>query len=146
MQKEIIQILKKVHKKYRKSKGTVSDHTKSAQNITSKWQMGVQEKYPEIIAEAPVFDKNKERIDLLDLANGVAYELKVSGKNTHHEFYKDLVKVLTYNLYHEKGKQIKKLIFLSEADGIKSLQKRLAPKFEEMLAKTHKLEIELISI
>ena len=73
-------------------------------------------------------------------------ELKVSGKNTHHEFYRDLAKVLTYNLYQEKEPKIQKLIFLSEQKGIQSLEKRLAPKFIEMLEEVHQLKIELVSV
>jgi hypothetical protein len=89
----------------------------------------------------------KERaLRIIDHSTNTAYELKVSGKNTHHEFYKDLVKVLTYNEYQAAKLRIGKLVFISESAGIKSLTGRLDRKFITMLRKNHGLTIELVGI
>ncbi len=71
---------------------------------------------------------NFEKIDIIDTSENVAYELKVSGNNTHHEFYKELVKVLTYNGYNSNKNRLKKLVIISETKGIESLRNRLDEK------------------
>ena len=97
-----------------------------------------------IFTEVPVSPENNEKIDVIDLSTKTAYEVKVSGKNTHHEFYKDMAKVLTYNEYTEV--KISKLIFLSESEGISSLEKRLDSRFVSLMKRKHHIEFELISI
>ncbi len=122
----------------------MSAHTRSAITITKEWQDAVCNKT--IRSEVKVLSpSNNEKIDIVDCTNRTAYELKVSGKNAHHEFFKDLVKALTYNINHEEN-QLQKLVFISEDGGIKSLEKRIDPKFLEMIEKSHKLSVELISI
>ena len=142
--KKIIDELRKIHKKNRlKSKDiTVSEDTKSAQKITKEWQEKVCTE--ELIAEVSVSDENKERIDIVDIKNNIAYELKVSGNNSHHEFYKDLIKVLTYNLNYKD--KLEKFVFISEVKGIKSINNRLDSKFLEMMGKIHKITIILEEI
>ncbi len=56
-----------------------------------------------------------------------------------------MVKVLIYNLHHKDAK-LTKLVFISEENGIKSLDKRLDKKFIAMIKKEHNLSIELISL
>jgi len=144
MQNLIIEELKKIHPKHRLSEGDVSAHTKSAQKITKEWQDAVCSDL--IHREVKVSQSSNEKIDIVDLSSLVAYELKVSGKNTHHEFYKDLIKVLTYNEYSDTNKKLKKLVFISESSGITSLLGRLDKKFVVMLKNTHDLSIELVGI
>ena len=140
----IVETLRGIHAKHRLNEADVSAHTRSAQKITKAWQQSVCDE--NVQAEVSVSPGGNEKIDIVDLRNREAYELKVSGKNTHHEFYKDLVKVLTYNEYTEPEKRLKKLIFISETKGIKSLQSRLDEKLLAMLYKTHGLTVELVSI
>lgn len=140
----IIDALREIHANHRLSDGSVSEHTKSAQVITKEWQNSVCS--GSIQAEVKVSPASNEKIDIVDLSKHEAYELKVSGKNTHHEFYKDLIKVLTYNEYADPGEKINKLIFISELSGIKSLEGRLDAKLLSMLKNTHGLSIELVSI
>lgn len=140
----IIESLRTIHKKHRLSEGDVSLHTKSAQHITREWQKAVCK--GDVKAEVEVSPENNERIDIVDHSGNVAYELKVSGKNTHHEFYKDLIKVLTYNEYQPNDKRISKLVFISESSGIKSLSRRLDSKFIKMLSSSHGLTIDFVSI
>lgn len=143
MSNSIISELKEIHKKYRVESKDVSSQTKFAQLITREWQQQVIK--GEIIKpEVRVSTINNEKFDLVDYENLIAYELKVSGKNTHHEFYKNVVKVLTYNCNHET--KIEKLVFLSEKKGIDSLEKRIDLKFKELLKNSHNITIELISL
>ena len=82
----------------------------------------------------------------MDFSTYTAYELKVSGKNTHHEFYKDLIKVLTFNEYQNTNEKISKLVFISEDIGIKSLKGRLDNRFVTLLKNAHGLSVELVGI
>ncbi|WP_020208490.1 hypothetical protein [Gilvimarinus chinensis] len=140
----IVEALKKIHLRHRLQEGDVSAHTKSAQVITKQWQAAVCG--DDVLGEVRVSRANNERIDVVDLKNKTAYELKVSGKNTHHEFYKDLVKVLTYNEYQVSGERLTKLVFISEETGIRLLVGRLDEVFLKMLESKHKLSIELVAI
>ena len=135
---EIIEKLRPIHIRIRKKSGSVSEHTKSAQEITNAWQDIVCEgkSESEIDSEVKVLEHNDERIDIVDFTNRIAYELKVSGKNPHHEFYKDLIKVLTYNCNSEQ--KIRKLVFISEMNGINSLEGRIDPTLERCCQKITK--------
>ena len=147
MNSKITQAAIDVHKKYRdRTKKDVSTQTKSAIQITREWQEIICD--GKIIKqEVSVSPEGNEKIDVVDLESMVAYEMKVSGKNAHHEFYKDIVKVLTYNLHREqKSDHIKKMVFLSEEYGIISLEKRLDAKFVSLLEDVHNMAIELIPI
>ncbi len=140
----IVRALRKIHSQYRLRKGDVSAHTKSAQVITKAWQEEVCNR--KVLGEVKVSCSNNERIDVVDLESKTAYELKVSGKNTHHEFYKDLAKVLTYNEYRAAERRLTKLVFISEENGICSLKGRLDGRFLKMLQSKHMLDIELVAI
>ncbi|MEA3359504.1 MAG: hypothetical protein U9R17_08905 [Thermodesulfobacteriota bacterium] len=140
----IIEILKNIHQKYRINKADVSSHTRSAQKITKEWQALVCT--DSIVSEVVVSPENNEKIDLVDLKQKVAYELKVSGKNVNHEFYKDIAKILTYNEYQPEESKITKLIFISESFGIKSLDRRLDSRFLNLIESAHNLVFELVSI
>ncbi|MFA5375521.1 MAG: hypothetical protein WC455_07190 [Dehalococcoidia bacterium] len=141
--KDIIGTLREIHHKYRLKNSDVSGHTKSAQRITKEWQKSIEGDL--IRVEVVVSTSNHEKIDAVDFSTSTAYELKVSGKNAHHEFYKDISKVLTYNEY-KPTKRITKLVFISEQSGIDSLKKRLDPKYCQLLRRVHKLDIELVPI
>ena len=127
----IIEALRVIHAKHRLTNVCVSKHTKSAQIITKEWQQCVCTE--NIKAEVKVSPLGNEKIDIVDFSKNEAYELKVSGKNTHHEFYKDLVKVLTYNEYVGLDNKLHKLIFISEMSLF-------------MLKNIHELSVELVSI
>lgn len=143
-EKTILDTLIDAHKNNRiKTVTGVSEHTKSAQAITKEWQGEVKKIL--VFVEKEVISGKNEKIDLVDLKEKTAYELKVSGKNCHHEFYKDLIKVITYNLYHSKNK-LKKLIFISEDYGIEKLVSRLDKKLIYEIKCKHDIVIELVAI
>jgi len=140
----ILGTLKSVHQTYKiKTVTDVSGHTKSSQTITKVWQDEVKKILG--LVEKEVISGKNEKIDLVDLEEKTAYELKVSGKNCHHEFYKDLIKVITYNLYHS-GNKLEKLIFISEEFGIEKLDGRLDNKLKQEIIDKHGVTIFLESI
>ena len=78
-----------------------SHQTKLAQLITKNWQERVvtvdlnRYKSEFLINTEKKFKSHK--IDLVDMQEKTAYELKVSPNNPHHEFYRDIFKILYAN-------------------------------------------------
>lgn len=116
----IITPLNALYKKLRSKAYNVSTHTKSAQQITKIWQEAVVSDH--IIPELRIKAGASEKIDIVDVANKTAYELKVSGKNVKHEFYKDLFKILIFNRNSQEFK-LERFVFISEKAGINQLKK-----------------------
>lgn len=118
---KITEPLKNLYQKYRSSDASVSEHTKSAQSITKEWQKAVVIK--DIIeAEVEICENAKEKIDIIDFSTQTAYELKVSGKNVEHEFYKDIFKIIAFNNNKPK-KKLSTFVFISEEEGIEKLKR-----------------------
>lgn len=110
--------------------------------VTRAWQQALQD-LPGIGFEVSVASGLNERIDVVDHENGIAYELKVSGKNAGHEYFKDIFKVLAFN--QERSNPIKRLVFLTEAFGAARLHAGLggyATRFGEQLG----IELEIVGL
>ena len=91
---EVIRLAREAHQKRWRMSGDEGTGDKLATAVTSDWQSAVLALFPgRFVAEQPV-GKLRERIDLVDLVCGIAYELKVSPNNDHFEFYRDIFKVL----------------------------------------------------
>src|SRR3990172_5036325 len=91
-----------------------SESTKQATQVTKAWQKRVASK--EVECEVPIKGNLNEKVDVIDFSAATAYEMKVSGKNEGHEFYKDIFKVLIYNQNHDK--KLKRLVFITEKEAI----------------------------
>ena len=90
----VIQLAREAHAAHWCMSGDASTGDKLATKVTAAWQKAVLTEFSDRFkAEQPV-GKLRERIDLVDLVGGVAYELKVSPNNDHFEFYRDIFKVL----------------------------------------------------
>jgi hypothetical protein len=143
---QIIDSAKLIHSEIRKNNSNVQTQTKKAIEITKKWQKDICKLYDVEVEFLVSQNRTKsEKIDIVDFEEMTAYELKVSGKNPHHEFYKDLIKILKYNCNHT-SEPIEKFVFLTEENGINSLQKRFTEDIKVYLQDTHKIKIELKSI
>jgi hypothetical protein len=91
---EVIRLAREAHQKHWRMSGDAGTGDKLAAAVTADWQSAVVAAFPgRFVAEQPV-GQLRERIDLVDLVSGVAYELKVSPNNDHFEFYRDIFKVL----------------------------------------------------
>jgi len=98
----------------------VSKSTREAQTITKEWQARVRAaNKSRYAAEVKVSTTFRERIDLVDRHTGTAYEMKVSGKNPTHEFFKDVFKVMEHNT--SGGGRILHLVFLTHSLGVARL-------------------------
>ena len=96
-----------------KGVASVSEHTKNAQAIAKAWRSAVYGLGPDRFQlEALVAPELDQKIDIVDLEAGCAYEFKVSGKNAWAEFYKDVVKVIIWN--EKRTKKLSGLVFITE--------------------------------
>lgn len=141
MQDKILSPLEGLYKKHRKISSDTGNQTTDARKLTKEWQSLVTN--DKVKAEVNIKGARSERIDLIDVENQTAYELKVSGNNPEHEFYKDIFKVLAYNTNHS-SKKIKKFVFISEQEGIESLAK--STLCQETILLVTELTIELVGI
>ena len=122
MNTKIVSLAREAHKLHWRATSDESTGDKQSTAVTKHWQHSVSRLDPESIrVEVPIGKGAKERIDLVNDRDLTAYELKTSGKNPHHEFFKDIFKVITYNHNHEK--KIHTLVFITEPSGIKRLKK-----------------------
>lgn len=103
----------------------VSLQTKKAQNVCKAWQNAVEQKFPgQFDREHPIREGaggSSQKIDLVSRNARTAYELKASPNNVHMEIYRDVFKVLVYNVRREKKHRMEKLVFVAPREGIAKL-------------------------
>lgn len=133
---KIIESARLAYKRYWRITSDESIGDKQATRVTKSWQQDVVSN--DIQCEVPIKEGLNEKIDIIDYTINMAYEMKVSGKNPHHEFYRDIFKVIIYNQHH--AKKVKGLVFITEQDGADKLNKGLGKAVKELLAR-HKLGI-----
>ena len=123
-ERDVIELAREAYRRHWQATSDESTGDKQAQRLTKAWQSSLEAAAPgRFLIEAPLGAGLGERIDVVDPVERVAFELKASGKNSHHEFYRDLFKVLVYNRRNQPP--LKKFIFITEASGITRLQRGL---------------------
>lgn len=121
---DIVRLAQEAHRKHWVSTSDESTGDKQAAAVTSTWQQAAQQLLGERVrVEVPVAPRLRDRIDIVDIADETAFEFKVSGKNPHHEFYKDIFKVIVYNAEHEP--KLSCFVFVTEEYGAERLRKGL---------------------
>lgn len=98
-----------------------SEANRSEEQVSRVWRSELQKRFPGSLSfeVEPVSGSGRSRIDAVDYASGTAFEFKVSGKNPHHHFFRDLWKVAVFNAHG--GNRITKLIFLVGGPGTSDL-------------------------
>ena len=127
LQDRIVQAAEAAHKQHWQATSDESTGDKQATAVTRAWQRAIESE--DVQVEVPVADHLGERLDAVDLATATAYEMKVSGKNPHHEFYKDIFKVIVYNQHHER--KLERLVFITEEMGADRLSRGLGQAVTE---------------
>jgi len=124
---KVVAIARNAHNRYWSATSDEATGDRQARKVTEVWQEQVIDRLGDRFQkEFPVSPDLNERIDLVDVEGNVAYELKVSGKNPDHEFYKDIFKVMVYNRRRQsQDPKIKKLVFITEEGGAAKLQRGL---------------------
>ncbi len=136
----IIELVKKVHSQHWQLSGDEGTGDKLAKRITDEWQLIVSKSYPDFKAEVHISDDLRERVDLVDMKNGIAYELKVSPNNSHFEFYRDIFKIV---MLKKKYPFIKQFVFLVPQSAANKLLKGMGGK---ILSDTKILGFETVII
>ena len=149
-EQEIIKIAKLIWAKWHEDPVSgVSEATKRAIEITKEWQESCSTfARPEVTVVQDRSVNYGGKIDLVFDGNcdggAIAFELKSSSNNVHHEFYKDVLKVLVYNESHNE--KIEKLVFLSPKKSTDLLRRSGLYKPVERIVKNQSVTIELISV
>lgn len=133
---DIIKAARQSHTEHWRSTSSEGIGDKQASAVTKVWQDKVISK--SVHKEVAIASNLIERIDIVDLTEGIAYEMKVSGKNPNHEFYKDIFKAIVYNQHH--AKKIKQLVFLTEKEGADKLNKGLG---KEVMESIHRFDLSV---
>ena len=117
----VINAAKSAHAKYWHSSGDEGTGDKLAKLVTDTWQKALESHNDSLKIEyliAPCCGL-KERIDVVDVVSGIAYEMKVSHNNPHMEFYRDIFKVL---IARDNGfPHLKRFVFLTPKKGAEHL-------------------------
>ena len=104
--------------------GNESEGDLRATAVTRAWQAAVaSELDSQCVAEFVVGGDCRERIDLVDFCDGIAYELKVSPNNAHFEFYRDVFKVLVAR--ERSTRPINRFVFITPDPSARKLGERL---------------------
>jgi hypothetical protein len=120
---EVIRFAHEAHARHWHNGADVGMGDRMAAAVTKDWQVSVLTAFPgQFISEQRVGNLN-ERIDLVDIKNGVAYELKVSPNNDHFEFYRDIFKVM---VARDNGlPQIKSFCFICPEEAARRYERGL---------------------
>ena len=138
---EIIEAARIAHRRFWRSTTDESAGDKQAVAVTLAWQKSIASK--DVECEVPIGKSLNEKIGVINISTATAYELKASGKNAGHEFYKDIFKVIVYNQHHDK--KLERLVFITEKNGIARLSKGLGKAVLESVAH-YNIDVTLIEL
>lgn len=146
IQNDVVKLAALKHRQSWKKNSNVSEQTKSAQSVCRSWQQAVEDNFPKRVhCEFPVGGGFNEKIDVVDLQDAIAYELKVSKNNTHFEFYRDIFKVAVHNAHNPRW-QIKKLVFITPTEGANKLRTAYGKAVHILVEKHHLIKVEICGI
>jgi hypothetical protein len=123
-----------------------SEANRSEEQVFRVWRNQLQTRFPGSLSfeVEPVPGSSRSRIDAVDFVQGVAYEFKVSGKNPHHRFFRDLWKVAVLNA---KGSlPVRKLIFVVGKPGERELADAFTSEVCAVAARTLGIEVEIVGV
>jgi hypothetical protein len=91
----IVQLAQRAHREHWNDTGNASLGVQGATKVTAMWQQACVAAFGTAVRpEFPIGDHLSKRIDLVDVEELTAYELKVAPRNAHFELYKDIFKVI----------------------------------------------------
>ena len=118
----VIRTASEIHAAHWQMSGDESIGDKLARTITLKWQQQLQADAPgRFEVEYQVAPHLNQRIDVVDVIAGVAFELKVSPNNVHMEFYRDIFKVILARDNRFPG--LNRFVFITPARAARSLNR-----------------------
>lgn len=122
---EIVERARESHRLHWAMTGSESEGDRRAALVTKTWQQDVVSRLGAVLVpEFPIGGSLRQRIDLVDTQELVAYELKVSPNNTHFEFYRDIFKVIIARDNALPG--LAHFVFITPEVGARALQRGFA--------------------
>ncbi len=135
------------HHQYWRSTRDAGKGGRLANKVTRSWQERFVRE-DDIKTEFQLNGLN-EKIDVVQIKNKTAYEMKVSGNNPYHEFYKDIFKILVFNEANAKisiAFQIEHFVFLTEDTGALRLRSNLGKEAMSLALKLGLKSIQVVGI
>lgn len=133
VQKSVVNIARLSRERLWTETGSASDGTRLSTAVTRDWQDGVKKRFGGDRFRAEVQAgkaATRHRLDLLDTQCGVAYEFKVSANNPHHEFFRDIFKVVAFN--EASSTKVQRLVFIAPASAVQHLKAGLGAVAQRM--------------
>lgn len=135
----VLQCLTETHNELWENGKDVGLQTKSSSKVTKVWQEKLL--LIDAIRFIPEYKVGGYKIDLADTKERIAYELKVSPKNPHHEFYRDVFKIVYANSLDRK---FDRFVFCCPAVSVVKLGALAV--FVKSLSKQLSLQIDIFQI
>ena len=135
----VLQCLTETHNELWENGKDVGLQTKSSSKVTKVWQEKLL--LIDAIRFIPEYKVGGYKIDLADMKERIAYELKVSPKNPHHEFYRDVFKIVYANSLDRK---FDRFVFCCPAISVVKLGALAV--FVKSLSKQLSLQIDIFQI
>ena len=115
-----------------------------ARLVTEKWQQVLMRSgNGRFAVEYRIADHLRERIDVVDLVAGTAYEMKVSPNNVHMEFYRDIFKAILAR--DNRLPTLTRFVFLTPAAAAAKLSRGMGKAVAEDGARLG-LSIEVVAL
>ena len=123
-----------------------SEANRSEAQVSRIWRSQLEKRFPGSLSfeVEPVPESARSRIDAVDFVQGTAYEFKVSGKNPHHRFFRDIWKVAVFNA--QGGNRITKLIFLVGEPGTSDLTDLFTQSVRGVAKANLGIDVEIVSV
>jgi hypothetical protein len=117
------------------------------EQVARAWRDALERKYPGRLdfEVEPVPGERRSRIDAVDFVQGIAYEFKVSGKNPHHRFFRDLWKVVALNA-QPGGARVQRLVFVVGSPGARELGDAFTSRVRDVAAQALGIEVEIVGV
>jgi len=124
MEDPIVEIPRMVHTRHHRLSGDEGISDQLAKTITEEWQECVSEIDPtRFQLEVQISNELDEKVDILDVPLGVVYELQACPNDSHHEFFRDIFKVIVLK---RSDQNISKFVSLAPQTAIDTLNSSLA--------------------
>jgi hypothetical protein len=140
---EVVKLAQEAHGLGWSEGSDVSVQTKKSQAVSKAWQVSVKDRFSSRFEiNHSLNDQGPaQKINLVDLIDRVAYEMKVSANNVHMEIYRDVFKALVYNERNPTN-PLRTLVFIAPVDGVRKLGESF-PKDVQAIAGKLGLKLEL---
>lgn len=140
----IIKAAREAHARHWQACDTQEEGNKRTTKVVTDWQGAVRSASVHTEVQVAGLDA---AIDVFDSATGTAYELKVSGKNPGHEFYKDVLKALAFNRSKPPpATAVSRLVFITEESGVTALRGGLGNFTCGIAKEVFGFEIDLVGL